>query len=93
MLVVLRCSEIALTLFNTEKCKAQILQHSQTTHLEETFYLLIIHDSAGLDSGYQNLLLLTNSCFWQCLVSEGIALAFLPSHTADDESFQGDEIL
>lgn len=28
MLEVLRCSEIALILFNTEKCKAQILQHS-----------------------------------------------------------------
>lgn len=56
------------------------------------FNLLIRHDNAGLDNQYQNLLLPAVSCFWQCSVSEAIALALLLSHTADDGSFQEDEL-
>lgn len=56
------------------------------------FNLLIRHDSAGLDNQYQNLLLPDISCFWQCSVSEAITLALLLSHTADNGSFQEDEL-
>lgn len=56
------------------------------------FNLLIRHDNAGLDNQYQNLQLPAISCFWQCSVSEAIALALLLSHAADDGSFQEDEL-
>lgn len=56
------------------------------------FNLLIRHDNAGLNNQYQNLLLPAISCFWQCSLSEAIALALLLSHTADDGSFQEDEL-